>query len=207
VPPVNVVVVSRVGYGDICPGEEMSHVGKLFLVVFVFSGLGMFCGPITSLASMWKLHIPGGLIALASVTIGVGVMIFIYFEELGQMEAIYASVITGVYYETSFGCDEWKRCNAHSIPFILFFKFSSLFLSIVELSLLHDVHAAVRDHDSLNRNHHWIRRRYTQNGHGKNCSSTICYRLRSSRCHSIRAGTCLFGSPLPGPVKTTVRRQ
>jgi Ion channel len=89
-------VVLRVGYGDICPGEEMSHLGKLFLVVFVFTGLGMFCGPITSLAAMWRLHIPGGLMALASVTIGVGVMIFTTFEELDQMEAIYASVITGV---------------------------------------------------------------------------------------------------------------
>jgi hypothetical protein len=86
----------RVGYGDICPGEEMTHVGKLFLVVFVFSGLGMFCGPIASLASTWRLHIPGGLMTLASVTIGVGVMIFTTFEEIDQVEAIYASVITGM---------------------------------------------------------------------------------------------------------------
>jgi Ion channel len=91
------VFAPRVGYGDICPGEEMSHAGKFFLVVFVFIGLGMFCGPITSLAATWRLHIPGGLMTLASLTIGVGVMIFTTLEDIDQVEAIYASVITGTY--------------------------------------------------------------------------------------------------------------
>mmetsp|Transcript_19912 Transcript_19912/g.25647 ORF Transcript_19912/g.25647 Transcript_19912/m.25647 type:complete len:233 (-) Transcript_19912:153-851(-) len=88
------ITLTTVGFGDICPGETIFF-GKIFLVLFSLSGLGIFCGPIMDLASSWRYQIPGGIPTLASFTLGVGVLVFTTFEGLDQTDAIYASVITG----------------------------------------------------------------------------------------------------------------
>ncbi|KAL7567613.1 hypothetical protein ACA910_000209 [Epithemia clementina (nom. ined.)] len=87
------ITLTTVGFGDICPGET-NFFGKMFLVFFSLSGLGIFCGPIMEVASAWKNEIPGGLPTLASFTIGIGALLFTTIEGLAQMDAIYASVIT-----------------------------------------------------------------------------------------------------------------
>lgn len=89
----------RVGFGDICPGKT-TFFGKLFLILFSLSGVGIFCGPIMDQASAWRHQIPGGLPALASFTIGIGVLVFSSFEGVTYLDAVYASVITGTYTST-----------------------------------------------------------------------------------------------------------
>ena len=42
-----------VGFGDICPGD-IDGIGRAFIVLLSFSGLGLFCGPIMDLAASWK---------------------------------------------------------------------------------------------------------------------------------------------------------
>lgn len=88
------MTLTTVGFGDICPGQT-NFVGKVFLVIFTLSGLGIFCGPILDLASAWRFQIPGGLLTLASVTLGVGILVFSHIEGLPQSDAVYASIITG----------------------------------------------------------------------------------------------------------------
>jgi Ion channel len=88
-----ILLADSIGYGDICPGD-LTFIGRVFFVLFLFSGLGMFCGPIMDLASSWKKHVPGGFPALASLTVGIGAAIF-SLEGLSQSDAIYASIVTG----------------------------------------------------------------------------------------------------------------
>jgi hypothetical protein len=73
----------------------MTVEGKAFLAVYLYAGLGLFCGPIMSNASSWSRSFPGGLTSLASFTIAAGSMIFTSLEDLSRMEAIYASIIAG----------------------------------------------------------------------------------------------------------------
>ena len=56
----SVITLTTVGYGDICPGDKMDDLGRLFVVGLSFGGLGMFCGPIMDAASSWSSRIPGG---------------------------------------------------------------------------------------------------------------------------------------------------
>jgi len=60
-----------------------------------FIGLGMFCGPVMDLAGTWSANVPGGVFALASVTLALGVMLFTYVEEMSEYDAAYMSFITG----------------------------------------------------------------------------------------------------------------
>jgi voltage-gated potassium channel len=83
-----------VGYGDICPTKQAPLVGKIFIVVISFLGLGVFCGPLLAVTSSWRHTIPGGLCAVALWTLGVGVLVFSY-EGISTTDALYASVITG----------------------------------------------------------------------------------------------------------------
>ena len=83
-----------VGFGDICPGDTNAE-GKLFLLLFSLAGLGFFCGPIVQLGAAWRHAIPGGLTALATFVLGLGVTIFTTVEGLDHVEAMYASIITG----------------------------------------------------------------------------------------------------------------
>jgi hypothetical protein len=48
-----------------------------------------------SLTSSWKHLVPGGTLALATVTLGLGMTLFTALEGLSQLEAAYASIITG----------------------------------------------------------------------------------------------------------------
>ena len=73
----------------------MSSAGKAFIVITAATGLGMFCGPIMDLASSWKDSVPGGLLALASVTFATGAVMFSYIEEMSEFDAAYLSFITG----------------------------------------------------------------------------------------------------------------
>lgn len=84
-----------VGYGDICPTKHAPLEGKLFLVVISFLGLGVFCGPLLAVTSSWRHDVPGGLLAVALWTLGMGVMIFTRFEGSSTADAVYASVMTG----------------------------------------------------------------------------------------------------------------
>jgi len=88
------ILSNSVGYGDICPGE-LTFIGKVFIVLFALGGIGIFVGPIMDLASSWRLYVPGGLLTLLSLTVGIGVAIFTMIEGIPQSEAIYASIITG----------------------------------------------------------------------------------------------------------------
>lgn len=85
----------RVGFGDICPAKNLSPLGKVFIVVTSFCGLGMFCGPVMEVASVWSANVPGGMLALTSLTIAAGVVIFTSIEGMTESDAAYMSVITG----------------------------------------------------------------------------------------------------------------
>lgn len=85
---------SSIGYGDICPGD-LTVYGKIFLVAFILSGLGVFCGPVMDVTSSWKRQIPGGFTAVATVVLGLGVTIFTSIEGVSHSDALYASIITG----------------------------------------------------------------------------------------------------------------
>ena len=89
------ITLTTVGFGDICPGDDINLLGRIFLVLFSLCGLGIFCGPVMNLASSWRNHIPGGMAPLATCTLGMGVFIFGTLEGMDHTNAIYASVITG----------------------------------------------------------------------------------------------------------------
>jgi Ion channel len=86
-----------VGYGDVCPGD-LTLYGRVFLVAYGLFGLGMFGGPVMALASSWTLYVPGGLATVGTTALGMGVVTFMWLENLSQSEAIYASFITGIVY-------------------------------------------------------------------------------------------------------------
>lgn len=60
-----------------------------------FTGLGMFCGPVMDLAAQWSKNVIGGIVALTTVTIAIGVVLFTYIEDMDQMDAAYMSFVTG----------------------------------------------------------------------------------------------------------------
>jgi hypothetical protein len=59
-------------------------------------GLGFFCGPLLALASSWKQQVPGGITAVGSVTLGLGVLIFTMIEGMSPSDAVHLSIITGM---------------------------------------------------------------------------------------------------------------
>lgn len=90
------VYYNSVGFGDICPSDNLSTVGRAFIVTMAFCGLGMFCGPVMELTSSWSTTVPGGMLALTTLTIALGVAIFTYIlEEMSELDAAYMSFITG----------------------------------------------------------------------------------------------------------------
>jgi uncharacterized membrane protein YadS len=58
-------------------------------------GLGFFLGPVMDLASSWKNRVPGGIFAVASTTLLLGVVLFSTLEDLTTLEALYFSIIAG----------------------------------------------------------------------------------------------------------------
>ena len=51
----------RFGYGDICPSDDITHFGRLFVAILSFYWVGLFCGPIMDFAASWEDQIPGGV--------------------------------------------------------------------------------------------------------------------------------------------------
>ena len=64
-------------------------------MIMSFIGLGMFCGPVMDLAAQWSKSVPGGMVALTTVTIAFGVVLFTHIEDMDQVDAAYMSFITG----------------------------------------------------------------------------------------------------------------
>ena len=88
------MIFCRIGFGDICPGDTGTF-GRMFLTILPMVGLGFFCGPFLELASSWKDQVPGGLTALSSLTLALGVWLFSVLEGMSYSKAIHLSVITG----------------------------------------------------------------------------------------------------------------
>ena len=74
------ITLTTVGYGDICPTSDINDMGKLFLVILSFLGLGFFCGPVMDYAASWRESVPGGTFGTVLSTIGLGVGLFVHFE-------------------------------------------------------------------------------------------------------------------------------
>lgn len=91
----SVMTLTTVGYGDICPSEDMTHEGRLFIILISFFGLGIFCGPVMDFAASWPKLIPGGVIGVAITTLGLGVALFTKLEGMSHVEAVYFCFITG----------------------------------------------------------------------------------------------------------------
>lgn len=90
----SVMTLTTVGFGDICPGET-DFLGRIFLTILPILGLGFFCGPLLDLAASWQDQVPGGLLALGSFTLALGVSMLIVLEGMSYSEAIHLCVITG----------------------------------------------------------------------------------------------------------------
>ena len=84
-----------VGFGDICPGADMDIIGRTFIVLLSFCGLGMFCGPVMDFASSWTQDVPGGAIGAALTTLTLGVGLFTVLEGFTETEAAYFTFIVG----------------------------------------------------------------------------------------------------------------
>jgi hypothetical protein len=89
------LLICSVGYGDICPGADMDIIGRAFIVVLSFCGLGMFCGPVMDFASSWTQDVPGGAVGAALTTLTLGIGLFTVLEDFTELEAAYFSIITG----------------------------------------------------------------------------------------------------------------
>jgi Ion channel len=71
----------RVGYGDICPGTDVTIEGRIFLILLALGSLGFFCGPVLDLASSWHKKLPGGgPLSVVLVVVALGVAIYSYLE-------------------------------------------------------------------------------------------------------------------------------
>ena len=107
----------RVGFGDICPGPDMDTIGRAFIVMLSFCGLGLFCGPVMDFASSWTQDVPGGAIGAALTTLTLGIGLFTVLEGFSEGEAAYFSVITG----TTIGYgDKSPRSDAGKIAAAIF---------------------------------------------------------------------------------------
>lgn len=93
--PTFYLIFPSVGYGDICPSNKLSNLGRLFIVSLSFCGLGFFCGPIMDFASAWTKRIPGGAIGPGLCALAMGMLLFMQIEEMSAFNAIYLTIITG----------------------------------------------------------------------------------------------------------------
>ena len=91
----SVITLTTVGYGDICPGDKMDDLGRLFVVGLSFGGLGMFCGPIMDAASSWSSRIPGGATGPAVFALYCGALLFVHIEGMDIQRALYCAFVTG----------------------------------------------------------------------------------------------------------------
>ena len=73
----------------------MDIIGRAFIVVLSFCGLGMFCGPVMDFASSWTQDVPGGAIGAALTTLALGIGLFTVLEDFSETEAAYFTFIIG----------------------------------------------------------------------------------------------------------------
>ena len=73
----------------------MDIIGRAFIVVLSFCGLGMFCGPVMDFASSWTQDAPGGAIGAALTTLALGIGLFTVLEDFSETEAAYFTFIIG----------------------------------------------------------------------------------------------------------------
>ena len=73
----------------------MDIIGRAFIVVLSFCGLGMFCGPVMDSASSWTQDVPGGAIGAALTTLALGIGLFTVLEGFSETEAAYFTFIVG----------------------------------------------------------------------------------------------------------------
>jgi len=90
----SVMTLTTIGFGDICPGQT-DFTGRIFLTFLPILGLGFFCGPLLELASSWQRQVPGGIVALASFTLALGVSMLTALEGFSYSDAAHLCVITG----------------------------------------------------------------------------------------------------------------
>lgn len=106
-------------------------------MIMSFTGLGMFCGPVMDLAAQWSKTVPGGIVALTTVTIAIGVVLFTYIEDMDQVDAAYMSFITGTTIGYVIGLTSLIMPSQYSLSFIL-----------VEYNTTHDTRQVWR-HNSI----------------------------------------------------------
>ena len=73
----------------------MDIIGRAFIVVLSFCGLGMFCGPVMDFASSWTQDVPGGAIGAALTTLALGIGLFTVLEDFSETESAYFTFIVG----------------------------------------------------------------------------------------------------------------
>ena len=86
----------RVGYGDICPTENIPTVGRIFIISLSLCGLGIFCGPVMDYSSSWKDRIQGGAVGPALFALVIGTLLFHQlFDDINDWHtALYFTLIT-----------------------------------------------------------------------------------------------------------------
>lgn len=90
----SVITLTTIGLGDICPANP-DMMGRIFLSLYPLLGLGFFCGPILDMASSWRMQVTGGPWLVVVLTLGMGVVLFTYLEELSWTESLHFSVVLG----------------------------------------------------------------------------------------------------------------
>jgi hypothetical protein len=93
---LHLLELCSIGFGDICPGET-DIIGELFVTILSMIGIGFFCGPLLSVASQWKHQVPGGIVPLATMTLGMGMSMFTALEGMSYSEAFHLCIIAGMY--------------------------------------------------------------------------------------------------------------
>ena len=88
-------MIHRIGFGDICPGNDIDAEGRLFLTIFPILGLGFFCGPILQLAASWRTQVPGGPLTVVAFTLAVGIALLTSIEGMEITDALHFCIVMG----------------------------------------------------------------------------------------------------------------
>ena len=65
------------------------------MTVLPLLGLGFFCGPLLDLTSTWQNQVPGGVLALSTLTLAMGISMLTVLENLSYTDATHLCIITG----------------------------------------------------------------------------------------------------------------
>ena len=80
------------GYGDICPSDKATPLGKAFIVA-LSARINMWTH--MNLASSWRARIRGGMLSTGMAAIAFGTLLFVCIEDMDWHEAIYCAFISG----------------------------------------------------------------------------------------------------------------